>query len=151
MDALVNILISYGSIGMFISAFLAGSILPFSSEAVMVGLAALGVNPWELVIWGTLGNVLGGMLNYAIGRLGKIEWVEKYLHVKKKEMDKAVKFVSNKGAWMGFFAFLPVIGEAITVTLGFMRSNVYITTLSVTLGKFLRYALLVLGVDLVFF
>jgi membrane protein YqaA with SNARE-associated domain len=66
-------------------------------------------------------------------------------------MDKAVKFVSNKGAWMGFFAFLPVIGEAITVTLGFMRSNVYITTLSVTLGKFLRYALLVLGVDLVFF
>ena len=50
MDAIINILINYGCIGMFLAAFLAGSILPFSSEAVMLGLMAVGVNPWELLI-----------------------------------------------------------------------------------------------------
>ena len=91
------------------------------------------------------------MVNYAIGRLGKVEWIEKYLKIKKEKLDKALKFMENKGAWMGLLSFLPVVGEVITVALGFMHSNVYITTISVTAGKFMRYALLVWGVDIVFF
>ena len=71
MDTLVDFLIQHGQLGMFISAFLAGSILPFSSEVVMAALQLGGADPWGLVLWGTLGNTLGGLLNYGIGRLGR--------------------------------------------------------------------------------
>ena len=70
MDAIINFLISNGYWGMFLSATLAGSVFPFSSEAVMVALLASGLNSWQLIIYGTIGNVAGGMFNYGVGRLG---------------------------------------------------------------------------------
>ena len=76
MDAIKNFLIQYGYWGMLIAAFAAGSFFPFSSEAVMIGLMATGLEPITLAIYGTIGNVLGSLLNYGIGRLGKMEWVE---------------------------------------------------------------------------
>ena len=111
---------------------------------------AAGLNPWQLALYGTIGNVAGSMFNYGIGRLGKPEWVEKYLHVKQENLDKAERFMAGRGAWMGFFAFLPVIGSAITVSLGLMRANAIITLTSVTLGKIVRYVLLIYGVSLFF-
>lgn len=148
MDSLIEILTNYGYVGMLISAFLAGSIFPLSSEVVMLALLAAGLDPWQLVIYGTIGNVLGSMLNYGIGMLGRIDWIEKYLHVNKKELDRAKRFMAGRGAWMRFFSFLPVIGEGITIVLGLMRSNVAITVISVIIGKFLRYALIIYGVEI---
>lgn len=148
MEQLISLLTEYGYAGMLVSGFLAGSIFPLSSELVMLGLMAAGLNPWQLVIYGTIGNALGSMFNYWIGTLGRIDWIERYLHVKKKELDRAQKFLAGRGAWMGFFAFLPVIGEGITIVLGLMRANVLLTASSVTIGKFVRYALLALGVDI---
>lgn len=148
MDSLIEILTNYGYVGMLISAFLAGSIFPLSSEVVMLALLAAGLDPWQLVIYGTIGNVLGSMLNYGIGMLGRIDWIEKYLHVNKKELDRAKRFMAGRGAWMGFFSFLPVIGEGITIVLDLMRSNVAITVISVIIGKFLRYALIIYGVEI---
>ena len=148
MDSLIAILTDYGYIGMFISAFLAGSIFPLSSEVVMLALFAAGLDPWALVIYATIGNTLGSMLNYCVGMLGRMDWIKKYLHVKKSELDRASRFMNGRGAWMGFFAFLPVIGEGITIVLGLMRANVTLTVISVTIGKFARYVLLALGVDI---
>ena len=91
----MTFLVSYGYMGMLIAAFLAASIQPFSSEAVMVGLQAAGLDPVALIAYGTIGNVLGSMFNYTIGRLGKMEWIEKYLHVKKEDLDKAHKFMDG--------------------------------------------------------
>lgn len=76
MDAMVDFLIQYGYWGMFLAAFLAASVFPFSSEAVMVGLQLAGLDPLLLLVWGTIGNVGGSMFNYSIGRLGRMEWVE---------------------------------------------------------------------------
>ena len=148
MDALIDLLVSYGYWGMFLTAFVAGSFFPFSSEAVMAGLLAAGLDPWALIIYGTTGNVLGGMFNYSVGRMGKLEWIEKYLHVKQKDLDRATRFMAGRGAWMGFFAFVPVLGSAITIVLGLMRANLPISLVSITLGKFLRYVLLVYGANL---
>ncbi len=148
MEHLISLLTEYGYAGMLVSGFLAGSVFPLSSEVVMLGLMAAGLNPWQLVIYGTIGNALGSMFNYWIGTLGRVDWIERYLHVKKKELDRAQKFLAGRGAWMGFFAFLPVIGEGITIVLGLMRANVLLTAVSVTIGKFARYALLALGVDI---
>ncbi len=147
---MIDFLINYGYWGMLLAAFLAGSFFPFSSEAVMLGLLAAGLKPEPLVIYGTIGNVLGSMFNYCVGRLGRLDWVEKYLHVKKENLDKAQRFMAGHGAWIGFFAFLPVIGSAITICLGFMRANLLISITSITLGKFLRYVILMYSVCLIF-
>lgn len=134
---------------MLVAAFLAGSFFPFSSEAVMLGLLAAGLKTEPLIIYGTIGNVLGSIFNYGVGRLGKLEWIERYLHVKKKDLDRAQRFMAGRGAWMGFFAFLPIIGSAITICLGLMRANIVITVTSITIGKLLRYIVLMAGVSLV--
>lgn len=84
MSWIISFLIDWGYWGMLAAAFLAGSFFPFSSEAVMAGLQAAGLEPLPLVIYGSIGNVLGSMFNYGVGRMGKMEWIEKYLHVKKK-------------------------------------------------------------------
>ena len=89
MEFLTDLLSQYGYWGMLLAAFLAGSFFPFSSEAVMIGLLASGLAPWPLVVYGTIGNVLGSVFNYFVGRLGKLEWVEKYLHVSKDQLDRA--------------------------------------------------------------
>lgn len=148
MDNLINILIGYGYWGMLMSAFLAGSFFPFSSEVVMVALSAAGLNSWKLIVFGTIGNVLGGAFNYVIGRMGKMVWIEKYLHVSQKNLDKAEKFMGGHGALMGFFAFLPILGSAITIVLGLTRANILLSLISVTLGKFLRYVILIYGANL---
>ena len=105
MDAFIDFLINWGYWGMLISAFLAGSILPFSSEAVMVGLLAAGLQPGPLVVYGTIGNVAGSIMNYGISRLGKLYWIEHYLHVSKESLSRAERFMAGRGAWVGFFAF----------------------------------------------
>lgn len=145
MDAINDLLINYGYWGMLLSAFLAGSFFPFSSEVVILALLASGLAPAPLIIYATIGNVLGGMFNYAIGSMGKLEWIEKYLHVKQEKLDRAERFMAGHGAWMGFFAFLPIIGSAITISLGLMRANIVISFISITIGKVLRYWALVYG------
>jgi membrane protein YqaA with SNARE-associated domain len=148
MDAVIEFLIGYGYWGMLLAAFLAGSFFPFSSEAVMLALMATGLDPWQLALYGTIGNVLGSVVNYCVGRLGKVEWSEKYLHVKPKDLDRAKRFMRGHGAWMGFFAFVPLLGSAITILLGLMRANVVITFIAITLGKIFRYLVLIYGAGL---
>ena len=150
MDFIISLLISYGYWGMLITAFVAGSFFPFSSEAVMTGLLAAGLDPWLLVVYGTVGNVAGGMFNYLVGRQGKMEWIERYLHVKQRDLDRATRFMAGRGAWMGFFAFVPVLGSAITIVLGLMRANIPISITSMALGKFLRYVALVYSIGLLY-
>ena len=141
---------NWGYMGMALSAFLAASILPFSSEAVMVGLLAAGLDMWALVAWGTVGNVLGSLFNYGIGRLGKMEWIEKYLHTKPEDLDRARRFMGGRGAWMGLFSCIPVIGDVITIVLGLMRANLTIFTISVTISKLARYVVLMVTVGTLF-
>lgn len=142
MGALIDILIDFGYWGMLAAAFLAGSFFPFSSEAVMTALVAVGLDPLQLTIYATIGNVAGGLFNYGVGSMGRLDWIEKYLHVSKESLDKATKFMGGHGAWMGFFAFVPILGSAITICLGLMRANLIISVISITLGKFIRYAIL---------
>ena len=149
MSYIIDFLINWGYWGMFVSAFLAGSLFPFPSEVVMSGLQAAGLDPIPLVIYGSIGNVLGSLFNYGVGRLGKMEWIEKYLHVKKEKLDQAERFMAGRGAWMGFFAFIPILGSAITIVLGLTRANIIISTISITIGKVLRYVLLVYGLSFI--
>ena len=147
IDSTIQLLIEWGLPGLFISALLAGSIVPFSSELVLVALVKLGLPPIACLISATLGNTVGGMTCYYMGRLDKISWIEKYFKVKKEKVDKMVKFLQGKGALMAFFTFLPAIGEVIAIALGFMRSNTWLTIVSMFVGKLIRYILLLYALE----
>ena len=116
----------------------------------MLALLAAGLDPWPLVVYATVGNVLGGAFNYCVGRMGRLDWIEKYLHVSEQSLRRAERFMAGRGALMGFFAFLPVLGSAITIALGLMRANIPLSFLSITVGKFLRYVLLAYSVATLF-
>lgn len=145
---MLELLISYGYFGMFLSGLVAGSVLPFNSEVVMGALRAAGLAPWPLIIYGTIGNVLGGLFNYWVGTFGRMDWIEKYLHVSQKSLDRAKRFMAGRGAWMAFFAFVPILGSALTVLLGMMKANFPVTVVAMTLGKLLRYVAVVFLVQL---
>ena len=88
MDTVLSFLIDWGYWGMLAAAFLAGSFFPFSSEAVMLALQAAGLNPVWLVVYGTIGNILGSVFNYCVGRMGNLAWIERYLHVSPESIEK---------------------------------------------------------------
>ena len=147
MDAFIQFLIDWGYWGMFLSAFLAGTILPFSPEVVLLACIGLGLDPVWSTLFTTAANALGGFTCYWIGRIGKTEWIEKYFKIKKKKIDKMQRFLQGKGALMAFFAFLPFVGEAIAIALGFMRSNVTLTVFSMFVGKLIRYIVMLLALQ----
>lgn len=135
----MEFLIEYGYIGVFIAAFLAATILPFSSEVVLTGVLLGGAAYAPCMIAATLGNFLGGISCYWIGMLGKIEWIEKYLKLDIQKVEKVQRWIQDKGSWTGFFVFLPGIGDFIAVALGFLRANVWIVAISMLAGKAIRY------------
>jgi len=135
----MEFLIDYGYIGVFIASFLAATVLPLSSEVVLAGVLLAGASYWPCMIAASLGNFLGGMTCYWIGMVGKIEWVKKYLKMNVDRLLKVQHWLEGKGAWVGFFAFVPIIGDFIIVALGFLRANIWITALSMLAGKVLRY------------
>lgn len=147
MDAIIPFLIEYGAWGMFIAGFLSGSVLPFSSEVVLVGLLAGGANVWSVLLWGTIGNSLGSYVNYLIGTLGKEEWITKYAGVKPEKLRKGMRYVRKYGAWAGLLSWVPIIGELITVAMGYLRINQFASIATIVIGKFVRYVVLALALN----
>ncbi len=143
MDAVLEYIMSMGYWGMGIAAFVAGSVFPFSSETLLAGLLYAGLKPWSLFVSATIGNVLGSMFNYWVGSLGKVEWIEKYLHVKREKVEKTQQWLQGRGAWMGFFCFLPVLGSALSV------ANVGFSFISILFGKAIRYGILIMILNMV--
>lgn len=135
----MEFLVEYGYIGVFVASFLAATILPFSSEVVLTGVMLAGASYWPCMIAATAGNFLGGMTCYWLGTLGKIDWIEKYLKMKKEKLLNIQKWVEKKGSWTAFFVFLPGVGDFIAVALGFLRANVWIVAGSMLAGKAIRY------------
>ena len=145
MEQLSDVLVSYGAWGMFLSAFLAGSILPFSSETVMVALLTLGANPWMLLLTASAGNTLGGITCYSLGLIASPEWLQRIFHVKDKHMQRARTLVDKWGVWMALLCWLPILGSAILLTLGVMRSRPVVANLMMIIGRTLRYAFVLLS------
>ena len=143
----VSALSEWGYMGLFISAFLSGSLLPMSSEAVLGLLLIAGFDSWICLFTASAGNWLGGVTCYYIGYIGKMEWIERYLRISPEKLERMQKRLEREGALVAFFTFLPGIGDIIIVGLGLMRANVFIVNMAMFAGKFLRYYLLIKGVN----
>lgn len=143
MDWLVDFLSGYGYLGMGIGAFIAGSVLPMASEVLLVLFLSMGLSPLWLLVWATVGNTLGGFSCYYMARLAKREWVEKFFRVSPRQMARADRVVQKVGVWAAFLSFVPLLGTAILLILGFMRVSPLRISATMTAGKLLRYLIVI--------
>lgn len=135
----MDFLIEWGGFGMFISAFLAATVIPFSSDVVLIGLLAAGGDTVMLVSLATLGNWLGGLTSYYLGYLGKMEWVEKYLKVKPETLEKQKIKIDKWGAPLALLSWLPGIGDVFAIGLGFYKVDFKKSAIYMLIGKGLRF------------
>ncbi|MDR2927207.1 MAG: VTT domain-containing protein [Cytophagaceae bacterium] len=124
---------------LFLAAFLAATVLPFSSEVVLTGMLIAGYNPFWCIATATTGNWLGSLTCYWIGRLGKWDWVEKYLKIPASKIEKVSNRIKGKGGWIAFFSWIPGIGDPIVVVIGFLKVRFLTTAIWILAGKIIRY------------
>lgn len=128
-----------GPIGLFLSAFLAATILPLSSELVLTALLLNGLSPITLVTIATIGNVSGSLANYALGYWGSLVVVKKWLRMSEAEFVRAEQRFAKYGMVALCFAWVPIIGDPLTVVAGVLRIRLRWFLLLVTAGKLARY------------
>lgn len=129
-----------GLLGLFLASFLAATILPFSSEFVLLSMT---VGPWgtpELWVVASLGNWLGGMSSYGLGRLGDPDRIARWLRTDPAKAQAWRVRLERQGAWAAWLCWLPIIGDPIAIALGLGRTHLLTTALFMLLGKALRYA-----------
>ncbi len=130
---------------MFLSSFLAATILPLSSEVVLGLLLAGGYGTAPVVAVATTGNVLGSVTNYWLGLAGSQWLTRKFNRISEEELARARDRFQSWGTASLLLAWVPVLGDPLTVVAGMLRVNLWIFILLVTIGKLGRY-LMVAGV-----
>ena len=129
---------------LFASSLLAATLLPGQSEAVLVGLALAGEHSLViLVVVATCGNVLGSCINWLLGRYLEHCKEKRWFPVKKTALDKATKTYQRYGVWTLLLAWMPFIGDPLTIIAGILRTPLPLFLLLVTIGKLTRYVVLV--------
>ena len=132
-------LAEYGYIGLFFGAMLAATIIPMSSDFLLVGLLTTGADPVTAVAAATLGNWLGGLISYGMGWLGKWKWLEKWFGVTEAKLEKQRVKIQRYRAWLAFFTWLPFVGDLMAVGLGFYRIDFRKSAIFMLIGKATRF------------
>ena len=135
----MDFLAEWGFFGLFVSSFLSATVIPLSSEFVLSFMILNEFNIYLTILIATIGNWLGGLSSYLIGRLGKWTTIEKYFRVDKNKVFNLKLKVDRWGSVLAFFSWLPIIGDVIAVSLGFFRTNLILVSIWMLLGKILRY------------
>lgn len=129
--------------GLFLSAFVAATLLPTASEAVLVGLLLTDTHSVGLLLAvATLGNVLGSVVNWLLGRCIERYRDRPWFPVKPDSLGRAQGWYQRYGKWTLLLSWMPVVGDPLTVVAGVMREPFGVFLLLVALAKFGRYLLL---------
>ena len=89
---------------------------------------------------------MGSLFNYFIGRIGSIEQISHWMHIKERRLRMTRDYVEKRGSWIAAFSFLPIFGTAISISLGILRANVWGVLIWSTIGKLLRYIIFMLPI-----
>ena len=129
--------------GLFLVALLSASILPLQSEAVLVGLLLSDNYPVELLLMvASVGNVLGSLLNWYLGKYLQHFQQRRWFPVKPEQLDKASRWYLKYGKWSLLLSWVPIIGDPLTVIAGVLREPFLPFLLLVTIAKVSRYLVL---------
>ncbi len=114
---------------LFASSFLAATLLPGGSEAVLFGVLKLHPEQlWPALGVATLGNTLGGMSSYLLGRL-----------IPQTKPLKGLATVQRWGSPVLLLSWVPLLGDPLCIAAGWLRLNPWWSTLFIAFGKFGRY------------
>ncbi len=141
----MDFLISLGYIGLLLGSFLAGSVIPFSSELLLGGIITAGADPWISLTLVCVGNTLGGMTCYWLGRLGKLEWLIHMRIITQEKLERFLPKIDKYGAPLALLTFLPYMGEAIAIALGLLRTKSWPTAFYMFIGKGIRYTIILVS------
>ncbi|MFN4155769.1 MAG: YqaA family protein [Paracoccaceae bacterium] len=129
--------------GLFLAALVAATLIPAQSEAVLVALIVQGVHPvWLLLVVATAGNVLGSVVNWVMGRFLIRYSDRRWFPFSQRQMDKATRWYARWGYWSLLGAWLPVIGDPLTLVAGVLCEPLWRFVLIVTPAKGGRYLVL---------
>lgn len=131
-----------GYFGLFIAAFLAATILPLSSEIVLGALMLGGLSPIALITIATTGNVLGSLTNYALGYWVSLKVLKRWLKISEEELVHAERRFVKYGQFSLLFAWVPIIGDPLTVLAGALRIRLWLFIILVAVGKLMRYVII---------
>ena len=130
-------------LSLFFISFLAATILPFSSELTFAGLIATSnYDNLLLLIVASFGNILGSVVNWALGFYSRNLTKKKWFPFKDKQIENSSKWFNKLGKWSLLFAWVPVIGDPLTLVAGLFRVKFIEFVILVTIGKFSRYFLI---------
>ncbi|MBQ0015778.1 MAG: DedA family protein [Bacteroidales bacterium] len=138
---MLTFLQTWGLVGLFIGSFLAATVVPFSSDALMVGMLLAGGNPVYCLLVATIGNWLGGLTSFGIGWLGRWQWIERWFKVKRETLQKQQARISKYGAWLALLTWLPIVGDVFAIALGFYHCPPIKCGIYMLVGKFIRFAI----------
>jgi membrane protein YqaA with SNARE-associated domain len=133
----VTELAAYG--GLFAAAFVAATILPAQSEAVLVSLQLAGYNVVLLVVVASIGNTLGAVVNWAFGRGVERFRTARWFPASSVSLDRATRWYARWGRWSLLLAWMPIGGDALTVVAGVLREPFWTFLLLAGIGKTARY------------
>jgi membrane protein YqaA with SNARE-associated domain len=126
--------------GLFAAAFLAATIVPFSSEIVLATALTTSGQPWTaLIAVATVGNVLGSIVNWYLGRALASEKAARIIRVKRENLARAESWYHRWGRWSLLLSWAPVIGDPLTVVAGFLREPLWFFIPVVIVAKTGRY------------
>lgn len=129
--------------GLFSIAFIAATILPAQSEAALIGLLVAGTHsPVLLVAVASLGNGLGAVVNWALGRGVERFRDRKWFPLSRKSLDRATGWYRKWGRWSLLLSWAPIGGDALTVAAGVLREPLWSFLVLVTIAKTARYVVL---------
>ena len=131
------------TLGLFVTALVAATLIPVSSEAVLGALsAAPRADIWWLVAVASVGNTLGAAINWVLGR-ACLRWRERrWFPIKPAALDRATDRFNRFGTCSLLFAWLPVVGDPLTFAAGVLRVNFWLFVVLVAIGKTARYAVI---------
>lgn len=134
---------SLGYLGLFISSLISATVVPMSSEAVLTYLFYEGYSVYGIIVVASIGNTIGGMTGYYLGKLGRWEKLQKWFGIKEEKIQTYEARVTKYGKILAFLCWLPLIGDFIAVALGYYRMGVKGVLFFMFLGKFLRYVVVI--------
>ncbi|MCD1624819.1 DedA family protein [Seohaeicola saemankumensis] len=127
-------------VALFVSAFTSATLLPGSSEVVLVGFLVTGIgDPVTLVLVAIAGNLIGSIVTWGMGRYAAEFRDKRWFPVSPDQYGKAESWYARYGKWTLLFAWVPVIGDPLTVVAGAMRARLALVIVLVGLGKAGRY------------